>query len=89
MQGFIEEKIGSENGPFTKINDLKTDPSQKNGFLKGFTKIRDIKTDPKIENYNVIFYACSAANEFTRKLLKKKLTKLHFFLQKIKIFSRK
>ena len=40
-------------------------------------------TDPKIKNYNVKFYACSAANQFTRKILKK-FTKLHFFSQKKK-----
>ena len=32
-----------------------------------FIKIRNLKTDPKIKNYNVIFHAHSAANEFTRK----------------------
>ena len=30
MQGFIQEKIGSENGPFAKIRDLKMDPKIKN-----------------------------------------------------------
>ena len=29
-QGFIQEKIGFENGPFTKICYLKTDPKIKN-----------------------------------------------------------
>ena len=36
-QGFIQKKIGSENGPFTKIGDLKTSP---------FTKIGNLKMDP-------------------------------------------
>ena len=44
------------------------DPSQKS----------DLKFDSKIKNYNVKFYTRSAANQFTRKLLKK-ITKLHFF----------
>ena len=30
MQGFIQEKTGSENGPFTKIGHLKTYPKIKN-----------------------------------------------------------
>ena len=33
-QGFIQEKIGSESGPFTKTSNLKTDPSQKSATLK-------------------------------------------------------
>ena len=56
--GFIQQKIGSENGPLTKISDLKNGP---------FTKIRDLKTDTKIIYYNVIFHIHSAANESTRK----------------------
>ena len=34
FRGSIQEKIGSKNGPFTKISDLKTDPSQKSASLK-------------------------------------------------------
>ena len=56
-QGFTQEKIGSQNGPFTKIGYLKIDPLQKS----------DLKMDPKIKNYNVFFYSRSAANEFTMK----------------------
>ena len=33
-QGFIQEITGSENGPFEKIGDFKTDPSQKSKTLK-------------------------------------------------------
>ena len=33
-QKFIQEKIGSKNRPLTKIDDLKTDPSQKLEILK-------------------------------------------------------
>ena len=33
-QGFTQEKTGSENGPFRKIRDLKTDTSQKSETLK-------------------------------------------------------
>ena len=33
-QGFIQEKIGPKNEPFTKIGDLKTDSSQKSATLK-------------------------------------------------------
>ena len=33
-QGIIKEKIESENGPFTKIGDLKTDALQKSATLK-------------------------------------------------------
>ena len=29
IQGLIHEKIGFENGPFTKIRDLETDPKIK------------------------------------------------------------
>ena len=77
-QRFIQEKIGSKNGPFTKIGDLKTDPAQ---------KLETFNTNSKIKNYNAIFHTCSAATEFIRKLLKN-FTKLHFS-QKIKTFSQK
>ena len=33
-QRFIQQKIGPEIGPFTKIGDLKTGPSQKLSTLK-------------------------------------------------------
>ena len=40
-------EIGSENGSFTKMGDLKTDPSQKSRLKNGaFTKMGDLKTDP-------------------------------------------
>ena len=39
-QGFIQEKIGSENGPFTKIGDFKTDPSQKSETLKRILNLK-------------------------------------------------
>ena len=45
--GFIHQKIGSENRPLTKIDDLKTDPSQISELYNGpFTKIGDLETDP-------------------------------------------
>ena len=44
--------------------------------------------DPKIKNFNATFHTCSAANEFTRKLLKK-YTKLHFFTENKKQFHTK
>ena len=50
----MKDKIGSESGPFTKIGDLKTDPSQKSETLN-------------IKNYNVIFHYNSGANAFARK----------------------
>ena len=37
VQGFIQEKIGSKHGPFTRINDLKMDPPE---------EISDLKIDP-------------------------------------------
>ena len=42
LQGFIQERIGSENGPFTKIGDLKTNPSQKQETLKRIQKLKII-----------------------------------------------
>ena len=39
----------------------------------------DLKKNSKIKNYKV-FHTCFAANEFTRKLLKK-FTKLHYFTE--------
>ena len=70
----------------------KLDPSQKSATWKWtlqknrrswkgtFIKIGDLKMDPKIKNYNVMIYTCSAADEFTRKLLKN-FTKLNFFAE--------
>ena len=43
--------------------------------------------DPKIKNYNQVFHTCSAANEFTFKLLKK-FTKLYFFAENKKLFHK-
>ena len=42
LQGFIPKKIGSENGPFIKIGDLRTDPSQKSEILKWTIKVKII-----------------------------------------------
>ena len=69
-QGFIQEKTGSENGPFTKIGHIKTNPSRKSVTIKRTLQknMRDLKTDPKIKNYYVIFHTRSVANdEFTKK----------------------
>ena len=52
------------------------DPSQKSDTL----------IYPKIKNHNVTFHTRSVANEFTGKLLKK-LTKLHFFIEKKNFFT--
>ena len=88
-QRFIQDKIGPENGPFTKIGDLKTDSSEKSAILKRtlLAKIRYLKTDPKVKNYNAIFHTSSAANEFTRKRLKN-FTKLHFFHKNKNLFHK-
>ena len=42
LQGFIQKKIGSKNGTFTKISELKTDPSQKLETLKRTLKLKII-----------------------------------------------
>ena len=34
LQGSIQEKIGSENGPFKKITEFKTDCSQESATLE-------------------------------------------------------
>ena len=34
VQGFIQEKIWSESGPFTKIDEIKTDALQKSTTLQ-------------------------------------------------------
>ena len=40
MQGFIQKEIESENRPFRKIGDLKTDPSQKSETFKRTLKLK-------------------------------------------------
>ena len=85
--GFIQEKIRSEIGRFTKIGCFKTYPSQKSVILEWtFQKIRDLKKIPKIKMYNVMLHICSAANDFfteKQKINKKKLF-LNFFPQNYK-----
>ena len=76
VQGFIPEKIGSKNGSFTEIGDLKTDPSQKSDTL-----------NLTLKNYNVVFHARSAGNEFTKKLFKKFLY-IHFFKENKNFFTK-
>ena len=74
-QGFIQQKIGPQNGPFKKIGDFKTDLLQKSEASK---------TNHKIKNYNIIFQTLSAASELE---LLKNFGKLNIFTEKKIILS--
>ena len=54
LQGFIQEKIGSENLPITKTVNFKRTFTKISNIKKGpFTKFGDLKTDPPQKSMNL------------------------------------